>query len=60
MNIQSYMLAKSESLQDLVGLVNEQIVYEGWQPFGNITFVPTLSDNSGKLYVQAMVKYRTS
>jgi hypothetical protein len=59
MNIQSYMLAKSVSLQDLEGLVNMKIIYGGWQPLGNITFVPTLSDNTGKLYVQAMVKYDT-
>ena len=55
--ITAYMLVKTEALQDLVDKVNENIA-KGWQPFSSMTFVPTYSDNSGKQYVQVMVKYK--
>ena len=58
MKIIAYMMLKSEALQDLVDNVNEKLP-AGWQPFGSMTFVPTYSDNSGKQYVQIMVKYET-
>lgn len=58
MKIVAYMMLKTEKLQDLVDKVNEKLP-EGWQPFGSMTFVPTYSDNSGKQYVQVMVKYET-
>ena len=54
--IESYMIVRQETLQFLVEAVNE-CIEKGWQPFGSMTFVPTFSDNSGKLYVQPMVKH---
>ena len=58
MKIVAYMMLKTEKLQDLVDSVNEKLP-EGWQPHGSMTFVPTYSDNSGKQFVQVMVKYGT-
>ena len=58
MKIIDYMMLKTEHLQDLVDSVNKKIA-EGWQPHGSMTFVPTYSDNSGKQFVQVMVKYGT-
>ncbi len=55
--ITDYQLIKTEDLQDLVNNVNDNIA-KGWQPFGSMTFVPTYADNSGKQYVQIMVKYK--
>ena len=57
MKITDYMLVKTEHLQDLVDQVNEHIAKD-WQPFGSMTFVPTYADNSGKQYVQLLVKYK--
>ena len=55
--ITAYSLVKTEALQDLVDKVNENIA-KGRQPFSSMIFVPTYSDNSGKQYVQVMVKYK--
>ena len=53
--ITEYIVMKAYALQDLVNDVNVKIV-EGYQPLGGVTFIPVYSDNSGKLYIQAMVK----
>ena len=58
MKIVEYMLVKTDTLKGLVDKVNSE-VSNGWQPFGSVTFVPVYSDNSGKSYVQPMVKYET-
>ena len=54
--ITEYIIVNCETLRRLIQVVNENIV-KGYQPFGSMTFVPTLSDNSGKSFVQPMVKY---
>lgn len=54
--IEEYIMIKGERLSDLVEHVNK-FMADGYQPFGSMTFVPTFSDNSGKLFVQPMVKY---
>lgn len=56
MIITEYILVKTGNLEDMVEQVNKQII-RGWQPHGNMIFVPEYADNSGKTYVQPMVKY---
>ncbi len=50
-----YQIVKTDTLQDLVNQVNVHMI-EGWKPLGGVTFYPVYSDNSGKAWVQAMVK----
>lgn len=56
--ITEYIIVRTEDLRDLVNTVNKNIA-KGYQPFGAMTFVPTLSDNSGKSFVQPMIKTGT-
>jgi hypothetical protein len=51
-----YIIVKADTLIGLVERVNKEIG-NGFSPIGSVTFVPVYSDNSGKSYVQAMVKY---
>lgn len=50
-----YQILKCGTLQDLVTLVNTHIA-DGWRPLGGVTFFPVYSDNSGKAWVQAMIR----
>jgi hypothetical protein len=56
MKIVEYGVIKADSLQELVNKVTLSIA-QGFQPLGSMTFVPTFSDNSGKQFVQVIVKY---
>jgi hypothetical protein len=50
-----YQIVKCSELQDLVTVVNKHIA-DGWRPIGGVTFYPVYSDNSGKAWVQAMIR----
>lgn len=54
-NSGEYQILKCGTLQDLVTLVNTHMT-KGWRPLGGVTFYPVYSDNSGKAWVQAMIR----
>ncbi len=50
-----YIIIKCDELRDLVNRVNESMA-NGYVPQGGPVFYPVYSDNSGKAWIQAMVK----
>lgn len=50
-----YQIVKCDMLQDLVTAVNKHMA-KGWRPLGGVTFYPVYADNSGKAWVQAMIR----
>jgi hypothetical protein len=50
-----YQIIKTDTLQGLVNQVNIHIA-DGWKPIGGVTFYPVYADNSGKEWLQAMVR----
>jgi len=50
-----YIIIKCDVLNDLVTSVNKHML-NGFKPLGGPVFYPVYSDNSGKAWIQAMVK----
>ncbi len=50
-----YIIIKSGTLNDLVNSVTKSIA-QGYKPQGGPVFYPVYADNSGKAWVQAMIK----
>ena len=50
-----YSIAYSDTLKELVNQVTKQIA-EGWIPQGGPVFYPVYADNSGKAWIQALIR----
>lgn len=51
-----YIIVKCDRLDDLVDTVNKHIMVNGFKPIGGPVFYPLYADNSGKVWIQAMIK----
>lgn len=54
MIVTKYIVVSGSNLIELIESVNEKIAI-GYQPFGSLAIGTLFSDNSGKIYAQAMV-----